>query len=181
MSKAVLIIGFKYGSTTALNNALIQKYYTDKQLTVALPNTDPTTDTARATYYTGSIYENWYGWTPTQKYNAYKQARQAADTAYNAAKTTINSYIRKFNTGSEIIVGYPIMELNDTSNAYKILVSQIPTSSSDPNYTEAANCITLQLDSNQTTIFKNIVSALKTTEKPKFYCMNATTSSVSLT
>lgn len=168
MSKATLIIGFKFNNITALQNHLIAKYYTEKNLTKALPVTDPTTDAAKATYYAGSIYENWYGWTPTQKYNAYKTARQKADTEYNTARTTINSYIRKFNTGDNVIVGVPLVELNDTSNGYKLIVSKMPNS----NDSEYGNSVTLNL--TDSTVFKQLVTALKISDKPKFYIMNAT-------
>lgn len=59
MAVATLMIGFKFDSTTALTTHLKNKYF--EGLNAGNRNN-----------YTGTIYENWYGWTDAQKLKAYQ-------------------------------------------------------------------------------------------------------------
>ena len=173
MSKTVLVVGFKYDSCVALKNDLINKYFTIPKVTKDprdYTNTNASSDYYKYKVYIGSTYENWYGWSEDQKRDAYLSARSNAEELYSGAVTTINNYIYKFNHGSNIIVGIPLVELNDTNNNYKIIVS-------DPrNANNNVNCVSLQLTSVQINNFKSLVNSLKTAEKPQFYLMNADSS-----
>lgn len=198
MSTAVLMIGFKFDTFEGLWNHLKLKYFNEAGVTKN-PN-DYTSTSESSNYYKykvyeGSIYENWYGWDEDKKRDAYialynKQNDTLNGNTSSCVKGWFNNaginYIRAFDnypntlTTPPVIVGIPVATIPNASLAYKILVSDIPQISTDPNWSERDNCETLRLSNQDINDFKKIVQLLKIQSQPKFYFFNASDSTYPL-
>lgn len=198
MSTAVLMIGFKFDTFEGLQNHLKLKYFNETGVTKNpndYTNTSESSNYYKYKVYEGSIYENWYGWDKDKKRDAYidlynKQNNTLNGNTSSCVKGWFNNegsnYIKAFDnypstlTTPPVIVGIPVATIPNASLAYKILVSDIPQISTDPNWSERDNCETLRLSNQDISDFKKIVQLLKIQYQPKFYFFNASDSTYPL-